>query len=297
VEAIDGFVEARGRGAGYRSLQQSSGDGSLWGVNDAIVRDRLWLWGHDAGRHNEGWGLPRPSRIGPVEAAEYLGIENLIMVPYGDGPFVPPAGDFVRYRRMKRLVWSIVGPVAAASAEEREAVVAMSTDLPNLAGVVMDDFFRVENVEAGRDAGMLAASELARFRDRLRNAPHPLDIWVVLYADQLDLPVRRHLELCDKVTFWTSQSDVLKDLEANLSRAEALAPAAGRLLGCYLWNYGKKQPLPLDLMEWQCERGLAWLRSGRIEGIIFLASCVCDLDLETVEWTREWIHRNGGGSA
>ncbi len=28
---------------------------------------------------------------------------------------------------------------------------------------------------------------------------------------------------------------------------------------------------------------------GRIEGMIFLASNVCDLELDTVEWTRKWI--------
>ena len=38
----------------------------------STVRDKLWLWGHDAGAHNDGWGLPRPSRITPTEAAFYL---------------------------------------------------------------------------------------------------------------------------------------------------------------------------------------------------------------------------------
>jgi hypothetical protein len=261
------------------------------------VKDRLWLWGHDPGKHNEGWGLPGRSRIGPIEAAEYLGIENLVMVPYGDGPFVPPPGELPRYRRVKRLVWSIVGPEAAASAEERERVVAMAADLPNLTGVIMDDFFRAENVAAGRDAGMVAESELARFRARLRESPHPLDIWVVLYADQLGLPVHRHLALCDKVTFWTSRSAALDELDANLSRVEELAPEAGRLLGCYLWDYGRKQPMPLRLLERECEQGLAWLRSGRIEGLIFLASCICDLGLEAVEWARQWIRGAGDGEA
>src|SRR5262249_22985274 len=51
-----------------------------WGpTGKATVRDKLWLWGHDAGAHNDGWGLPRPSRIPPAEAAFYLGTPNLIM--------------------------------------------------------------------------------------------------------------------------------------------------------------------------------------------------------------------------
>jgi hypothetical protein len=47
--------------------------------------------------------------------------------------------------------------------------------------------------------------------------------------------------------------------------------------------------MPLDRMERQCTLGLEWLRRRRIEGMIFLATCICDLDLDAVEWTRRWI--------
>ena len=45
--------------------------------------------------------------------------------------------------------------------------------------------------------------------------------------------------------------------------------------------------MPREAMEKQCATGLRWLRGGRIEGTIFLASCICDLGLETVEWARD----------
>jgi hypothetical protein len=51
--------------------------------------------------------------------------------------------------------------------------------------------------------------------------------------------------------------------------------------------------MPLDLMQHQCELGLRWLRQGRIGGMIFLASCLCDLDLEAVMWTRDWLSQEG----
>jgi hypothetical protein len=51
---------------------------ALGSAEKSTVRDKSWLWGHDAGAHNDGWGLPRPSRMTPTEAAFYLGVPNLI---------------------------------------------------------------------------------------------------------------------------------------------------------------------------------------------------------------------------
>ena len=44
------------------------------------------------------------------------------------------------------------------------------------------------------------------------------------------------------------------------------------VLGCSLYDYGAGKPMSLDAMQHQCERGLRWLKDGRIEGTIFLAS-------------------------
>ena len=85
----------------------------------------------------------------------------------------------------------------------------------------------------------------------------------------------------------------MPDLEKNFQRAEEIAPSPRKILGCYMYDYGNHQPMPVDLMQHQCEIGLQWLRDGRIDGMIFLASCICDLEFETVEWTRGWIQEVG----
>ena len=56
-----------------------------------------------------------------------------------------------------------------------------------------------------------------------------------------------------------------------------------------MWDYGNRRPMSLERMMRQCDVGLNWLAKGKIEGMIFLASCICDLELEAVEWTRRWI--------
>ena len=60
-----------------------------------------------------------------------------------------------------------------------------------------------------------------------------------------------------------------------------------------MWDFGAKRPMPVELMKQQCELALKLLRERRIEGMIFLATNICDLNLETVNWTRRWIAKVG----
>ncbi|MBI2441209.1 MAG: hypothetical protein HYV35_07560 [Lentisphaerae bacterium] len=258
----------------------------------ANVSDRFWLWGHDAGSHNEGWNIPGKSRITPVEAAFYLAIPNIVMVRYNKADLPPSVQYGVPFRPLRQVVWSIVGASGITARADREQAIELAQSLSNMTGVMMDDFFRSEGKEDG--IGVLSLDELRHVRDLLSAAHRKLDLWVVLYDHQTRLPVRRHLELCDKVTFWTWKAEDLPRLEQNFALAEAVAPSCGKLLGCYMWDYGAKRPMPVNLMQKQCEQGLQWLQEGRIEGMIFLASCICDLGLETVEWTRQWVAQVGG---
>ncbi|OHE87370.1 MAG: hypothetical protein A3G75_14580 [Verrucomicrobia bacterium RIFCSPLOWO2_12_FULL_64_8] len=249
------------------------------------------MWGHQTGSHNSQYGLSVSSRMSPVEAAHYMGIPNMIMVRYGGAdPFPPDRQYLVPFRGLRRVVWSVAGGGVFHSNDAVDRALEVSSLLPNVNGVMMDDFFR----RGQQDAGVLSLAELQGLRERLSQAGRPLDIWVVLYDHQLDLPVGPHLALCDKVTFWTWQGEGLAGLEENFNRLERLVPEARRrVLGCYMWDYGQKRPMPLKLMELQCELGLRWLKERRIDGMIFLASCICDLDLDAVEWTRTWVQQVG----
>lgn len=256
----------------------------------STVRERFWLWGHYAGSHDTGYDLPAASRITPVEAAFYMAIPNMIQVRYDGQPELPFQQYAVPFRALREVVWSLVGASGATDRSEREAVLELVSQNPNFSGVMMDDFF------TGKREGKRAAltiSELRQLQKRLKGGGKELDLWVVLYDHQLEDPVSDHLELCDVVTFWTWRAADLRDLKPNFEKAEELTPTARRVLGCYMWDYGEKKPMPVATMEMQCELGLEWLKQGRIDGMIFLASCICDLELETVEWTREWIQDVG----
>ncbi len=253
------------------------------GLDDSCLGDRFWIWTHAEGVYERDYGLPKTSRMTPVEGAVYLGVRNLLFIRYKGSPPMPFDPYAIAFRPMKRVIWSLVGASGQTQEAEREHVLQLAERFPNIVGFVMDDYFHRDGT------GSLSVEQLGELRQRLRIAGRKRDLYVVLYDHQLDLPVQAHLEYCDKVTFWTWQAGNLKDLEASFERFEKVAPRQGKLLGCYLWDFGGKRPMPLDLMRKQCELGRQWLEQGRIEGMIFLASNVCDLELETVEWTRQWI--------
>src|SRR5262249_3752064 len=103
----------------------------------STVGDRLWLWGHDVGAHNDSWGLPKPSRIPPTDAAIYMGISNLIMVRYQVRP-APPFDQYaVPMLALKRVVWSVVGARGATDDQEREHVLDLAASQPNITGLMM----------------------------------------------------------------------------------------------------------------------------------------------------------------
>ena len=260
--------------------------------DNLVVRDRFWLWGHETGSHNSGYDIPSQSRITPVEAAFYMRIPNMIMVRYGAKALPLDSQYVLPFRGLGEVVWSVVGAGGSKDNDETSRVLQLPGNLPNMTGVMMDDFFR--SAKSVQNAGVLSAAELTTLRKRLSDSGRGLKLWVVLYDHQLDWPVKEHLELCDKVTYWTWKGDDLKNLESNFAKMEKLVPQkCGKVLGCYMWDYGAKKPMPPDLMKYQCETGLRWLKEGRIEGMIFLASCICDLELEAVEWARKWIAEVG----
>ena len=252
------------------------------------VRDRLWLWGHYEGSHNKNWGLPAPSRITPIEAAYYMGTPNVVMVGYEGKPALPWEQYAIPFRGLRQVVWSAVAAGGDTNEQDRDAVFKLAEENPNITGFQMDDFFRSGFKPA------LSIDQLKQLHSKLKSGSKKLDLWVTLYTHDMNEPVAGHLQYVDVITLWTSKAADLTYLNANMEKLEKLMPSKRIVLGCYMWDYGTKQPMPVSSMQQQCELGIKWLQQGRIEGMIFLASCICDLNLEAVEWTRSWIQKVGG---
>jgi len=254
------------------------------------VRDRLWIFCCAA--NSDFPSMRRRSIMTPAEGAFFLGVPNIIMVQSSTteaqyGRLQPPfAQHMYALRPLKRVAWSVVGSGGFSDPAETEEVLQLAKTQPQFVAAMLDDFF------TGKKEGQRAkwtVEELADFRRRLLAINKDFRIFATYYKTQTALPLGDYLDLIDVVTLWNGNSADLVNLESHMKQAEASAPKAKKMLGCYVVDYRRKQGVPVDLMKLQCETGLRWLRQGRIEGIIFLGNTTMDLGFESVEWTRRWI--------
>ena len=259
------------------------------------MRDRFWIWGQDPGTHHEannnGYHLPGENIMTPVEGALYLGVPNCCRVVMQNRPYPPFDQHSLIMSPLRRVVWSIVGSGGSKRNDDGNSdideVVRQARMFPNVVGGVLDDFFNAEGARYSVD-------DLREFRRKLREeSPRPLDLWVVWYEHQLDMAVREHLDVCDVITFWTWRARNLPMLEENIARVREATPGKRHLAGCYMWDYGDRQPMPMEAMRRQLDVYGQCLEDGRIDGVIFCSNCIADLGLDTVELTRQWIAEVG----
>lgn len=256
------------------------------------VRDKLWLFGMPiVERHRKRDWLPKGRLMTTLEAAMYLGIPNALWVVQRNFP-EPPFDSHMRpLIPLERLVLSALGD-SSSDRSDLDEVLRMADQFPNITGAILDDFFRKPHAEG--PVGRFSLEELDQFRERLHRAARKLDLWVVIYGHQLDLPAEEHLARCDVITFWNWWARDIPKLEEQFDRLDAMAPGKPKMLGCYFTDLGGAEDggdgkLSLDLMKRQCEFGLQRLQQGRLSGLILLGNPFCGLGLDTVEWARSWI--------
>jgi hypothetical protein len=285
----------------------------------STVRDHLWIFTVPAGSDDNYFSKGNfhgGSRMTPAEGAFYLNVPNLILVRNDDKPPLPSSErgwartSFEQYatsfRPLDRVLWSVVGSGGQGGLGELEPVLRLARDFPNIAGIYLDDFIVDVRNRDGRQIGRpaLEPRQLRAARDRIRSLGRPMEIWVTLYAHELqprhphfrgcDPPLASFLGQFDVLTLWTWWSDGLTTLDQSLQTLESVAPKSARIaLGMYIWDFPNNQPVPMNRMKHQCERALAWIKAGRIHEIIVLGNTGLDLGLPTGEYVRDWIGRVG----
>ena len=255
-----------------------------------------WVW------EGQGFdpGVP-PSIYGVGEGATYFGLDRCILifhptnaitlgklrdkaevvvdiskwkwieVPRGDGP------GGVGFRN-----WRDSNP--ATTLEEAEILSRLSLDFPNVTGAFIDDTTSMFGYEG------YAADTPARIRAALHSANPNLKLWIVVYWQQLQEDYwAPFLDYVDVISLWQGHPEKLPELAQAVDRCHAVFPGKAISVGSYLHNYGKQEPVPLDMMARQYEIMYELWEAGRIEGFNILANCLIDRDPEQAEYIRGFL--------
>ncbi|MBM3890236.1 MAG: hypothetical protein FJ388_14070 [Verrucomicrobia bacterium] len=288
------------------------------------VRDRFWIFTVYAGGDNnylERGNVRGGSRMTPAEGAFWLNVPNLLFIRSHETPPLPGGQQWraktsfeqyaISFQPLDSVVWSVVGSGGKGGLGELYPVIQLAKKFPNFSGIYLDDFIidakkQPDGIVAGRPA--LQPSELKQARQSLKSVGRPMDIWITLYTHEICPPrkttspafrgcvppLAEFLDLFDVLTLWTWNSDELPALEENLVALEKIAPKKARIaLGLYIWDYHNGRPVPLELMQHQCDTGLKWLKAKRIHEMIFLANTVLDVGVPSAEFARQWIAKVG----
>lgn len=268
--------------------------------NKKPLIENLWLWGHTAGSHHNPvntYNLPGKNLMGPKEASDYLGIKNCCRVAYGEyGPFPPLDNEAQELINLKEVVWSAIGDGSSKQHNKDQSdldeILRIAEKYDNITGAILDDFFITPTAD-----GQVARHSIESIRD-MRNKLHnfnkrPLDLWLVWYTHQLDYELTSYIELFDVITFWEWKGSNLINFKNNIQEFISKTPRKRRLIGCYLWNFGEKKPMTIAQLEHQLQICYDFIKEGKIEGIVFCANTVVDIDLESVDFIRDWISNYG----
>lgn len=315
-----GSLAAGLTGAAHFTACSSAAEPVVSGKPRATVRDRLWIFAVDAGANNghlELGNVRGGSRMTPAEGAFWLGVPNLLFIRAYEKPPLPNLERWrakttfeqyaISFQPLDRVVWSVVGAGGKGGMNELPYVLPLAEKFANFSGIYLDDFITdARRQPDGRSLGRpaLQPDDLRQAREQMKVVGRPMDVWVTLYTHEInpgrktaspafrgcDPPLERFLNLFDVLTLWTWNSEELPFLEENLAALEKIAPQNARIaLGLYIWDFHNHKPVPLELMEHQCELGLKWLRSRRIQEMVFLANSVLDVGLPSAEFSRQWI--------
>lgn len=265
----------------------------------AVARDKFWVFTLRAHEDDQYLGANEFvdrnytwSRITPAESAFMLDVPNLLMVN-SDGIPVPFSADAYGYAesfvRLKKVMWSSTGSAGFRIGNEEKFICDLAEKYPNICGTFMDDpFHRLKN---DPNAIETASNLIKEVRTGLDKACRPMELYITWYAHQTGTPESEVLNLVDGISIWTSKPQELLLLEERFEKLEKQFPHKKKLLGIYFYNFIDFLPVPLDLMEHQCELGLRLLKEKRIDGMIFLSNTVMGVGLPSEKWLREWIDK------
>ena len=264
----------------------------------ATVRDKLWMFGvrphqddiwFNGSRKNR---LYSRSRITPAEGAFMLDIPNVLFIVC-DGEPAPFSHDAYGYAesfiRMDRVLWGSSGSGGFRTGNEEKFICELVKKYPNVCGAYMDDFLHKLKKAETQEEREAVIAEFAHIRTELDMADRPMELAVTWYMNEMTELDSRAMDCIDTLVLWTWNAEELPMMEERFARIEQNYPDHKKMVGLYIYDFPNQRPVPLELMEHQCETALRWLREGRIDGMVVEANSTMGVGFESELWLRKWL--------
>ncbi len=170
---------------------------------------------------------------------------------------------------------------------EAALVSEFSTRFPNITGAVHDDMLGLINREG------FPPEKYAEVYDALKSANPDLKLWAVVYTSEFDADQWAAFEpFMDVICLWVWKSEDLANLDEYITRCHEKFPDKPLILGCYLREYEKRRPVPMDMVKLQWETLLRHVEAGTVDGYSILGMTEIQSHQEQANWIRDFIAAN-----
>ena len=264
----------------------------------AILKDRLWLWGHPEGCYNNEFGNTEVSRMTPLEGALYLDCTGIFMVPIGSGHNRRQYNH--SFKPLDRVGWDFLrdaegvpGKGAGVNPETAWILVEEAKEFKNITCGVFDDFFAEDRYKNYPIENMWRTREILH-----NNGVRKLDMWMVLYTHEFGNDAEKekdywqYFEPFDGVILWTWGESNLHMFEEKYKLYKEKTQGKKRMLGLYLYNFGDDKKADPKEVAWQLDRYYELLLNKEIEGIVLHTNTMADLDHEAYKVCVDWLEKH-----
>jgi len=253
-----------------------------------LTTEHVWVWDGPSIDFPMG-----PSIMGLGEGTRYFHARNVMYLFADNTEFA-----LTKLKDFKKVVcditkWKYVGtPISEGgrytflpSKDEALKLSKLSLRYRNIVGGIMDDL----------GPGTRTDSEaLKETYQALKRHNQSLELYAVIYTYEFDRSIiEEYLPYIDIVNIWVwNNTQDLKKLDLYIERCPEVFPDKPILLGLYLYDFPTQQPMPMDLLEFEFNKAVQYVREEKIVGFSILASSLIDHFPETAEWVRRFLERN-----
>lgn len=241
------------------------------------LRNKLWVFGHPANALKNIFGITRDSDVEAIASMADFCAENLFFIPMSR-----PCDRDEKSREMQNIKntgWSTDNRTEIAE------LIELKAKYPNIKIALFDDFFSESNPNGNYTN--YAIDELKEIKKRLNDAG--LEMWAVFYSMQTELDaISDYLGIFDGVSFWFWDEPMRAEFDEKCEFFFEYTKGQKRMMGCFLYNLGKEREADPEMVRYQLDRNLQFVKEGKLDGIIMHSNLFGGMDFAAYDEGVTW---------